>query len=138
MKPLPKQAILVVNAMSRKGADVFDEARAKLELAGVELIEAHAVTDPEKMDQVVIDAIARAPMVIVGGGDGLLAAVALADEQGPDEVGAVQPMFGEHVAHPQGGTGAAHAHSGKGRLGHFSSLPARDAERMRPRSVGAA
>jgi YegS/Rv2252/BmrU family lipid kinase len=72
MKPLPKQAILVVNAMSRKGADVFDEVRAKLELAGVELIEAHAVTDPEKMDQVVIDAIARAPMVIVGGGDGSL------------------------------------------------------------------
>ena len=72
MKPLPKQAILVVNAMSRKGADVFDEARAKLELAGVELIEAHAVTDPEQMDQVVIDAIANAPMVIVGGGDGSL------------------------------------------------------------------
>ena len=72
MKPLPKQAILVVNAMSRKGADVFDEARAKLELAGVELIEAHAVTDPEDMDKVVIDAIAKAPMVIVGGGDGSL------------------------------------------------------------------
>ncbi|MEO6113592.1 MAG: diacylglycerol kinase family protein [Sphingomicrobium sp.] len=72
MKPLPRQAILVVNAMSRKGADAFDEARAKLELAGVELIEAHAVTDPEQMDKVVIDAIARAPMVIVGGGDGSL------------------------------------------------------------------
>ena len=27
MKPLPKQAILVVNAMSRKGADVFEEVR---------------------------------------------------------------------------------------------------------------
>jgi YegS/Rv2252/BmrU family lipid kinase len=72
MKPLPKQAILIVNAMSRKGADVFDEVRAKLELAGVELIEAHAVTKPEKMDKTVIDAIAKAPMVIIGGGDGSL------------------------------------------------------------------
>jgi diacylglycerol kinase family enzyme len=69
---LPKQAILVVNAMSRRGADVFEEARTKLELAGVELIDAHAVTEPEKMDGIVIDAIARAPMVIVGGGDGSL------------------------------------------------------------------
>ena len=72
MQPLPKQAILIVNAKSRKGADVFAEASAKLELAGVELIEAHAVTDPSTMDQVVIDAIAKAPMVILGGGDGSL------------------------------------------------------------------
>jgi YegS/Rv2252/BmrU family lipid kinase len=69
---LPKQAILVVNAMSRKGADAFEEVSAKLEMAGVELIEAHAVTEPDKMDKVVIDAIARAPMVILGGGDGSL------------------------------------------------------------------
>ena len=69
---LPKQAILIVNAMSRKGADVFDEVSAKLEMAGVELIKAHAVTEPDKMDEVVIDAIARAPMVILGGGDGSL------------------------------------------------------------------
>ncbi len=69
---LPKQAILVVNAMSRKGADAFEEVSAKLEMAGVELIEAHAVTEPDKMDKLVIDAIARAPMVILGGGDGSL------------------------------------------------------------------
>ncbi|MCY7271159.1 MAG: diacylglycerol kinase, partial [Sphingomonas bacterium] len=69
---LPKQAILIVNAMSRRGADVFDEARAKLELAGVELIDAFAIDEPDKMDQTVIDAIAKAPMVIIGGGDGSL------------------------------------------------------------------
>ena len=69
---LPKQAILVVNAMGRKGADAFEEVSAKLGMAGVELIEAHAVTEPDKMDKVVIDAIARAPMVILGGGDGSL------------------------------------------------------------------
>ncbi|MCY7339140.1 MAG: diacylglycerol kinase, partial [Sphingomonas bacterium] len=72
MKPLPKQAILVVNAMSRRGADAFDEVRDKLVAAGIELIEAHAVDDPDQMDQTVKDAIAKAPMVIVGGGDGSL------------------------------------------------------------------
>ena len=72
MTPLPKQAILVVNAMSRKGADLFDEVRDKLVAAGIDLIEAHAVDEPDKMDQVIKDAIARAPMVIVGGGDGSL------------------------------------------------------------------
>ncbi len=69
---LPTQAILIVNAMSRRGADVFDEARAKLELAGVELIDAIAVEQPDGMDRIVIDAVARAPMVIIGGGDGSL------------------------------------------------------------------
>ncbi|WP_037502085.1 diacylglycerol/lipid kinase family protein [Sphingomonas jaspsi] len=69
---LPKQAILVVNAMSRRGADVFEDARDKLVAAGVDLLEAHAVTEPEKMDGTIKDAIAKAPMVIVGGGDGSL------------------------------------------------------------------
>ena len=69
---LPRQAILVVNAMSRRGADAFEDAKAKLEAAGVALIEAHAVDEPENMDKTVIDAIAKAPMVIVGGGDGSL------------------------------------------------------------------
>ncbi len=69
---LPKQAILIVNAMSRHGADVYDEARAKLELAGVELIDAIAIDQPDQMDQAVIAAVAKAPMVIIGGGDGSL------------------------------------------------------------------
>jgi YegS/Rv2252/BmrU family lipid kinase len=88
---LPKQAILVVNAMSRKGADVFEEVSAKLEMAGVELIEAHAVTEPDKMDGVVIDAIARAPMVILGGGDGSLSSN-VDHFVGQDTVFAVLPL----------------------------------------------
>ncbi|NUR12623.1 MAG: diacylglycerol kinase [Bradyrhizobium sp.] len=71
-RPLPKRAILIVNAMSRRGADAFEQARNKLVAAGVELIEAHAITEPEKMDPAVKAAIERAPMVIVGGGDGSL------------------------------------------------------------------
>lgn len=69
---LPRKAILIVNAMSRSGAEAFDEARDKLTAAGIELIEAHAIDDPAKMDGVVRDAIGKAPMVIVGGGDGSL------------------------------------------------------------------
>ena len=88
---LPKQAILVVNAMSRKGADVFEEVRAKLEMSGVELIEAHAVTELDKMDGVVIDAIARAPMVILGGGDGSLSSN-VDHFVGQDTVFAVLPL----------------------------------------------
>jgi YegS/Rv2252/BmrU family lipid kinase len=70
--PLPKQAILVVNTASRTGADVFDQARDKLKEAGVELIDAKAVKNPKKMNSAVKAAIAEAPMVIVGGGDGSL------------------------------------------------------------------
>jgi YegS/Rv2252/BmrU family lipid kinase len=90
-KDLPKQAILIVNAMSRRGEAAFDEVRAKLEIAGVELIDCHAVTEPEKMDQVVIDAIARAPMVIVGGGDGSLSSN-VDHFVGKDTVFAVLPL----------------------------------------------
>ena len=71
-KPLPHKAILVVNALSRKGRDTFDEAVEKLTAAGVELMDSHAVENPEIMEPVIKAAIAKAPMVIVGGGDGTL------------------------------------------------------------------
>ncbi len=69
---LPKQAILIVNAMSRSGAEAFEEVRDKLVSAGVALIEAHAINDPDQMAPAIRDAIAKAPMVIIGGGDGSL------------------------------------------------------------------
>ena len=72
MQPLPRQAILIVNAMSRTGAEAFDEVRNKLAAAGIELIAAHAIEDPDQMASVIRDAISKAPMVIVGGGDGSL------------------------------------------------------------------
>lgn len=71
-KPLPRQAILIVNAASRRGAEAFEEARDKLVAAGVELIDARAVKQPERLNGEVTAAIDRAPMVIVGGGDGTL------------------------------------------------------------------
>lgn len=88
---LPKQAILIVNAMSRKGADAFEDARTKLVKAGVALIDAVAVTEPDKMDGIVKDAIQRAPMVIVGGGDGSLSSN-VDHFVGTDTVFAVLPL----------------------------------------------
>jgi YegS/Rv2252/BmrU family lipid kinase len=65
--------VLVVNAHSRKGRDLFDSAKAKLVERGIELIASHAVRDPRRLDRIVDQAVADgAPMVIVGGGDGSL------------------------------------------------------------------
>ncbi|WP_340264423.1 diacylglycerol/lipid kinase family protein [Sphingobium mellinum] len=70
---LPREAVLIVNVHSRKGEALFTQARDKLEQAGVRLIAAHAVHDPDQMQQTVRDAVATGvPMVIVGGGDGSL------------------------------------------------------------------
>jgi YegS/Rv2252/BmrU family lipid kinase len=73
LKPVPREAILIVNAASRKGQDLFREAREKLEDAGIRLIECHAVRNPKKLVPTVKKAVrSGAPMVIVGGGDGSL------------------------------------------------------------------
>ncbi len=91
-KPLPKGAVLVVNAHSRKGQDLFAQAKEKLEAAGIRLIAAHAVEDPTKMDETVRGAVADgAPMVIVGGGDGSMSGTV--DELvGKDVVFGVLPL----------------------------------------------
>jgi YegS/Rv2252/BmrU family lipid kinase len=88
---LPKRATLVVNAMSRRGAAAFDEARAKLAAAGVKLVDAHAVQNPEIMEPVVRAAIAKSPMVIIGGGDGTLSST-VDYFMGSDTVFAVLPL----------------------------------------------
>ncbi|HET9637972.1 MAG TPA: diacylglycerol kinase family protein [Allosphingosinicella sp.] len=72
-RPVPKQAVLIVNAHSRKGQALFAEAAEKLRAAGVELIAAHAIRDPRLLVPTVKEAVrSGAPMVIVGGGDGSL------------------------------------------------------------------
>jgi len=88
---LPKRAVLVVNGMSRSGEAAFDEARDKLTAAGLKLIDAHVVHNPEIMEPVVKAAIAKAPMVIVGGGDGTLSSV-VDHFVGGDTVFAVLPL----------------------------------------------
>lgn len=73
LKPLPKEAVLVVNTRSRRGWRLFREAKAKLEAAGIRLIEAHPLKDPGRLIPTVRQAVrSGAPMIIVGGGDGSL------------------------------------------------------------------
>jgi YegS/Rv2252/BmrU family lipid kinase len=90
-KRLPKQAILIVNTASRTGADGFAEASDKLLAAGIELIDAKAVADPDQLKVEVRDAVGRAPMVIVGGGDGSLS-TAIDQFLGTDTVFAALPL----------------------------------------------
>ena len=71
-RALPKEAILIVNTASRKGAEAFEPAREKLQAAGIRLIDARAVDEPERLPREISAAVERAPMVIVGGGDGTL------------------------------------------------------------------
>ena len=88
---LPKRAMLVVNALSRSGEAAFDQACEKLKAVGLELVDAHVVRDPEVLEPVIKAAIARAPMVIVGGGDGTLSSV-VDHFVGKDTVFAVLPI----------------------------------------------
>jgi len=91
-RPLPRSAVLIVNARSRKGEQLFRDAKAKLEAAGVDLIAAHALRDPSTLNATVRAAVrAGAPMVIVGGGDGSLSC-AVDDVVGRDCVFAVLPL----------------------------------------------
>jgi YegS/Rv2252/BmrU family lipid kinase len=72
---LPKQAILIVNAGSRRGAELFAQARDKLNAAGVELLDSKKCKTAKAMETAVKSALKKAPMVIVGGGDGSLSSV---------------------------------------------------------------
>src|SRR5687768_15192544 len=73
IEPLPRSAVLIVNAKSRKGRAMFRHAVAKLREAGIEITAAHAIRDPKVLPGMVKRAVERgAPMVVVGGGDGSL------------------------------------------------------------------
>ena len=92
VKPVPREAVLIVNAHSRKGEALFEEAKAKLEEAGIKLLAAHAVKDPRRLNETVRKAVREgAPMVIVGGGDGSLSGT-VDDVVDKDCVFAVLPL----------------------------------------------
>ncbi|MBB3763271.1 YegS/Rv2252/BmrU family lipid kinase [Sphingomicrobium lutaoense] len=86
-----RDAILVVNAMSRRGAEQYEEARRLLEEAGVRLIESHAVENGDDLRPTVRKAVKKAGMVIVGGGDGTISSF-IGEFEGEDCVLAVLPM----------------------------------------------
>lgn len=73
IQPLPRRAVLIVNARSRKGRKLFRRAVRGLRERGIELIAAHALRRPDQLGSTIRAAIEDgAPMVIVGGGDGSL------------------------------------------------------------------
>ena len=68
-KPIPREAVLVVNARSRKGRALFRRAVFRLREAGIRLRSAHAVRKTKALIPTVKQAVrSGAPMVIVGGG----------------------------------------------------------------------
>jgi len=89
---VPRQAILIVNALSRQGQKQFDIACEKLAAAGIDLIETIAVDRPGTLPDIVAGAIAKnPPMLIVGGGDGSLSC-AVDHLVGSDIVFAILPL----------------------------------------------
>jgi YegS/Rv2252/BmrU family lipid kinase len=92
IRPVPREAALVVNAHSRRGEELFRQARSKLEAAGIHLVDAHAVHDREHLIPTVREAVrSGVPMIIVGGGDGSVSS-AVDELLGRDCVLAVLPL----------------------------------------------
>ena len=92
MDSLPKRAVVVVNVQSRRGEEAFEQACDKIGGAGIEIIARHAVKEPDEMRPIIRKAIAdKAPMVIVGGGDGSLSST-IDDFLGTETVFAFLPL----------------------------------------------
>lgn len=91
-KPVPREAVLIVNTHSRRGEALFHEAREKLEKSGIRITDAHALRDPAQLVPTVSAAMKDgAPMVILGGGDGSLS-TAVDEVRGHDCVFALLPL----------------------------------------------
>ena len=72
-----RPSLLFVNTTSRRGAEAFEESRQKLIADGVNLVRATAYTDVDRLLWDAKQAVKeKAPMLIVGGGDGTISAVA--------------------------------------------------------------
>jgi len=70
--PEIKNAALIVNAKSRRGQRMFEQAREALQHLPCP-VDAHAVEDPDDLEDVVLRALEKKPdLVILGGGDGTI------------------------------------------------------------------
>lgn len=71
-----RRAVLVVNTHARNGQAKFEQAQALLEARGISLDMHFAVRDPDRLPEIVENAITRGhKWVIVGGGDGTISSV---------------------------------------------------------------
>jgi YegS/Rv2252/BmrU family lipid kinase len=72
-----RNAVLVVNCRSRRGARLFPEAERLLRAAGFELATSYGITDPARIGPVVDEIMAdRPPLLVLGSGDGTVPGVA--------------------------------------------------------------
>ncbi len=73
-----RRAVLVVNTHSRRGRQLYDTARSRLAAAGVDLLAAHPVDNPQDdLEKVLAGAIDSAPdLLVTGGGDGTISTAA--------------------------------------------------------------
>lgn len=71
-----RSVVLIVNAHSRKGERLFFQAKDMLVSRGISLAASFSVRDPERLPEVVREAIAcKCKLIIIGGGDGTISAV---------------------------------------------------------------
>jgi len=71
-----KSAVLVVNTHSRRGERLFFRAVDELTKKGIDLVAAYPVHQPDRLPEIVKEAIRRkGSLVIVGGGDGTISSI---------------------------------------------------------------
>ncbi|HEX5995251.1 MAG TPA: diacylglycerol kinase family protein [Jiangellales bacterium] len=72
-----RRAALVVNAHSRRGRRLYEDARSRLAAAGFTLVGTYPVDRPDELDNSLAAAVGLGPdLLVVGGGDGTLGAAA--------------------------------------------------------------
>jgi YegS/Rv2252/BmrU family lipid kinase len=75
--PLRENAALIVNGASRKGARCYEPARQAIQTAGIQLVRSTLVREPARIpDEVAAAVEAGCRLLVVGGGDGTIGAVA--------------------------------------------------------------
>jgi YegS/Rv2252/BmrU family lipid kinase len=72
-----RRAVLVVNAHSRRGRRLYDQARQRLLAAGFTLLGTYPVDRPRELEQTIAAAIDSGPdLLVAGGGDGTISTAA--------------------------------------------------------------
>ncbi|NUR70731.1 MAG: YegS/Rv2252/BmrU family lipid kinase [Hamadaea sp.] len=72
-----RRAVLLVNTRSRRGRDHFEQISRHLDAAGFDLLARYGVERPERLPEILAEAIALGPdLLVAGGGDGTISETA--------------------------------------------------------------
>ncbi|WFE26688.1 diacylglycerol kinase family protein [Solwaraspora sp. WMMD791] len=72
-----RRAVLIVNAKSRRGRQLYSDARQRLTAAGFDLLATYPVDEPGELERNLDEAVGLAPdLLVAGGGDGTIGAAA--------------------------------------------------------------